>query len=80
MTVREAIDVLWEIRETYAYNSNKVSTQKLKAIDMAVDALNESMTPAPLVYGWICPKCGRSVSPCVSVCPCSYEPIYEVTC
>lgn len=24
----------------------------------------------PTVYGWVCPKCGRALSPTTSVCPC----------
>ena len=24
----------------------------------------------PTVYGWICPRCGRALSPTTSVCPC----------
>lgn len=23
-----------------------------------------------IVYGWVCPKCGRGNSPCATVCPC----------
>ena len=29
-------------------------------------------------YGWICPKCGRTLSPNTAVCPCSDK--WEVTC
>lgn len=32
----------------------------------------------PVATGWICPKCGRSLSPLTKVCPCSER--WEVTC
>lgn len=32
-------------------------------------------------YGWICPVCGRGLSPHTSVCPCKgFEPGWKVTC
>ena len=42
--------------------------------------------PAPSVtggmVGWICPVCGRGLSPYTSVCPCHFEGKngWEVTC
>ena len=35
--------------------------------------------PAPFIaYGWICPICGRALSPWTSCCPCNVKT--EVTC
>ena len=32
-------------------------------------------------YGWICPVCGRGLSPHTSVCPCKgFNPGWKVTC
>ena len=31
-------------------------------------------------YGWICPVCGRGLSPITSVCPCLNGKGWEVTC
>ena len=30
------------------------------------------------LHGWVCPKCGRTLSPYTTVCPCSDK--WEVTC
>jgi predicted amidophosphoribosyltransferase len=36
--------------------------------------------PAPFYnYGWICPVCGRGLSPYTSSCPCMGVPNYPVT-
>ena len=37
-----------------------------------------TVNPAPAMTGWICPKCGRSLSPFAQVCPCSIK--WEVIC
>ena len=54
----------------------------MKAVEMArgenKPALN---TPAPVQYGWICPKCGRVWSPTVSTCTCCRNfDLGHVTC
>lgn len=35
---------------------------------------------SPKITGWICPVCGRGLSPYTSVCPCKGYPKMEVTC
>ena len=32
----------------------------------------------PKIYGWICPVCGRGLSPFTNVCPCRNK--WEITC
>ena len=34
----------------------------------------------PVTYGWVCPICGRGLSPTTSVCPCLNGKGWEVTC
>ena len=34
----------------------------------------------PKLIGWICPVCGRGLSPYTSVCPCKGWNNWEVTC
>lgn len=34
----------------------------------------------PRLVGWICPICGRGLSPFTSVCPCKGWNNWEITC
>ena len=34
----------------------------------------------PPMQGWICPVCGRGLSPYTSVCPCENGKGWEITC
>ena len=38
---------------------------------------SETINP-PKMYGWICPVCGRGLSPLARSCPCADK--WEVTC
>lgn len=35
---------------------------------------------SPAIVGWICPVCGRGLSPFTAVCPCKGSKGWEVTC
>lgn len=35
----------------------------------------------PYLYGWVCPVCGRGLSPYTVVCPCANDgKDWEITC
>ena len=41
---------------------------------------SETANP-PTMVGWICPICGRGLSPFTTVCPCKNDQKgYEITC
>lgn len=47
----------------------------------AVDSESYSRTiNPPVMMGWVCPVCGRGLSPWTSVCPCKAGKGWEVTC
>ena len=50
-----------------------------KPMDNMVSGNSETINP-PKMYGWICPVCGRGLSPFTSVCPCHDEKGWKITC
>lgn len=47
----------------------------------AIDVSNLEKEINPKMVGWICPVCGRGLSPYTLVCPCKETGKgYEVTC
>lgn len=35
----------------------------------------------PKMYGWVCPVCGRGLSPYTNVCPCKgWDKGWKITC
>lgn len=40
----------------------------------------EKTVDTPPMQGWICPVCGRGLSPFTSVCPCKNGKDWEITC
>ena len=54
--------------------------QAYKAGDKTGDIGYSKTINPPKMMGWICPVCGRGLSPWTSVCPCKGYPKMEVTC
>lgn len=41
----------------------------------------QSKTALPMIVGWVCPICGRGLSPFINVCPCKNDGKgWEITC
>ena len=56
-------------REVYMQNDNNTVSVTVTSPDI------------PKMTGWICPVCGRGLSPYTSVCPCKeWGKGWEVTC
>lgn len=55
---------------------------------MREDAIKDTVTGtakaksynAPAMQGWVCPVCGRGISPYISVCPCKGVEDWNITC
>lgn len=51
--------------------------EEQKGIDEYIQKIQTSNS----LKGWICPVCGRGLSPYTSVCPCKgFNPGWKVTC
>lgn len=47
----------------------------------SVDEYIQKIQTSNSLKGWICPVCGRGLSPYISVCPCKgFNPGWKVTC
>ena len=44
------------------------------------DCLPSAQTEQRGLSGWLCPVCGRGLSPFTSVCPCNNGKGWEITC
>lgn len=53
--------------------------RKYEAITEISD-LPSAQPETPMQIGWICPVCGRGLSPLTSVCPCNNGKGWEITC
>ena len=49
-------------------NFNQIQVGGPNDCPPATTTYNSSEEPIPKVYGWICPKCGRTYSPSTNMC------------
>lgn len=59
-----------------------IEQAQLNRIDTAKDTVTGTATAksynVPAMQGWICPVCGRGVSPYTAVCPCKNGKVQNV--
>ena len=70
------IDATWfEPSYTDPLNVLTEVRDRLKALPSA-----QPEQQIPQMRGWVCPVCGRGLSPYTSVCPCNNGKGWEITC
>lgn len=62
----------YEIGKNTGYDFNNPTT--------STGVSYSSTSNPPKMQGWICPVCGRGLSPFTSVCPCKNGKGWEITC
>lgn len=55
-------------------------TSTVKSIICALEVVPVVQQEQGKLVGWICPVCGRGLSPFTSVCPCNKGEGWEITC
>jgi hypothetical protein len=71
------------IRRQDAIDAIEKNTYRHTYLDQIIDiikALPSAQPETPMQIGWICPVCGRGLSPLTGVCPCNNGKGWEITC
>lgn len=74
--------------EKYTVVIRKTADEKLKTeiavllkdIEELPTIDTEELPSHSSLIGWVCPFCGRGLSPYTSVCPCQNQKGWEITC
>ena len=81
MTIEEQIAEIVEgterLRKATKILETIVESRKARAEQIKMITGEDGM---PQISGWVCPVCGRGLSPYTQSCPCKGMPKYEVTC
>ena len=67
-----------EIKEIYEWHDNVTKERIIEHFKQLPSAQPEQQIPQ--MRGWVCPVCGRGLSPYTSVCPCNNGKGWEITC
>ena len=63
----------WKWNDSYTTSTTTGEPIEIKAPEWKIGEkieINNPTSNAPITYGWVCPKCGRSNSPWTSTCWC----------
>ena len=72
-----AIDAMEQAKEQYF--DRRVIIEKMQDVVSNLPSAQPEQQ-IPQMRGWVCPVCGRGLSPYTSVCPCNNGKGWEITC
>ena len=69
-----------EVYNQYTDTAGKLHWTDTDTGEHVYPSQSETINP-PKMYGWICPVCGRGLSPYTNVCPCKgWDKGWKITC
>ena len=76
-----AIDALEERLQASGYSNVALVSELNRSIGYLMRLPSaQPEQQIPQMRGWVCPVCGRGLSPYTSVCPCNNGKGWEITC
>lgn len=78
---RDAIDALFELYEYQAsIDPTEAADLMRQGVYLAEKKIEQLPSAPPSLQGWVCPVCGRGLSPFTTVCPCKNGKGWGITC